>query len=274
MKTMIMVNAKKLHDCLKFRQSMCALIATLTFSFSGMVRSADLKSEKISTHIVDRKPAAVDEEVLTVPLTNDESFFTNENIFAEDDAGVMKDMKASLSGWEATEEYARVWNLQDTGLYNTPTTSQKRKYIAKKMLRYADKRLSGEMRKAGEGSTLHSMSKVEKNLRPNAAVNVSKNFGFKFKARVLQGKAIVDVKNPWLECNATVALNGKAKLITRKEFKEVGLASGAEFSINDSTMLTYIDQQVTDNVKARISNTNGVDADSRLEMMASFPFNL
>ena len=274
MKTMIMMNAKNLHDCLKFRQSVCAVFATLTFSYTGLVHSADTHSQKETKYKVDRKPAAVDEEVLTVPLTNDESFFTNDNMFAEDDAGVMKDMKASLGAWQATEEYARVWNLQDTGLYNTPTTSQKSKFISKKMLRYADKRFSGEMKKADEGSALHSMSRVEKNLRPNAAVNVSKNFGFKFKARVLQGKAIVDVKNPWVECNATVGVNGKAKLITRKEFKEVGMASGAEFSVNDSTFLAYIDQQVTDNVKARISNTNGDNADSRLEMMASFPFNL
>lgn len=266
MKTMMKMNKKNLHNCLTFRQSLCALFACISFSVcAGEVAT---KSNSLS-----RKPAAVDEEVLTVPLTN-EGFFTNENIFAEDDAGVMKDMKASFRGWEATEEYARTWNLQDTGLYNTPTTSQKAKYISKKILRYADKRLSGEMKKADEGSALHSMSRVEKNLRPNAAVNVSKNFGFKFKARVLQGKAIVDVKNPWVECNATVGVNGKAKLITRKEFKEVGMASGAEYSVNDSTLLTYIDQQVTDNVKARISNTSGNDADSRLEMMASFPFNL
>lgn len=274
MKTMIMMNAKNLHDCLKFRQSMCALFATLTFSFTGSLHAVDTKNEKAKTYKVDRKPAAVDEEVLTVPLSNEESFFTTDNMFAEDDGGVMKDMKASLGAWEATEEYARVWDLEQTGMYNTPTTSQKTKYISKKMLRYADKRFSGEMKRADEGSALHSMSKVEKSLRPNAAVNVSKNFGFKFKARVLQGKAIVDVKNPWIECNATVGLNGKAKLITRKEFKEVGMASGAEYSVNDSTFLTYIDQQVTDNVKARISNTSGVDADSRLEMMASFPFNL
>lgn len=266
MKTMNRSNEKKFHYCLNFRQSLCALFTCLSFSLSA----AEVSTK---SNYVSRKPAAVDEEVLTVPL-NEESFFTNDNMFAEDDAGVMRDMKNSMGSWEATEEYARLWDLESTGLYATPTASQKGKYIAKKMLRYADKRFSGEMKKAEEGSTLHSMSRVEKNLRPNAAVNVSKNFGFKFKARVLQGKAIVDVKNPWVECNATVGINGKAKLITRKEFKEIGMASGAEFSVNDSVFLTYIDQQVTDNVKARLSNTSGDDADSRLEMMASFPFNL
>lgn len=267
MKTMIMNKEKKLHSCLIFKQSLCALLVCMSFSLCA----SEFKKESNS---LTRKPAAVDEEVLTVPLSQNDSFFTNDNMFAEDDAGVMKDMKASLGAWEAAEEYARIWDLEDTGLYTTPTTTQKSKYIAKKMLRYADKRFSGEMKKAGEGSALYSMSKVEKNLRPNAAVNVSKDFGFKFKARVLQGKVIVDVKNPWIECNATVSANGKAKLITRKEFKEAGLVSGAEYSVNDSSLLTYIDQQVTDNLKARVSNINGNDADSRVEMTASFPFNL
>lgn len=113
-------------------------------------------------NIWQEAPASVEEEVLTVPLTQNDGFFTNDNIFAEDDAGVMKDMKASLGAWEAAEEYARIWDLEDTGLYNTPTTEQKQKYITKKMLRYADKRFSGEMKKANEGSALHSMSRVEK----------------------------------------------------------------------------------------------------------------
>jgi hypothetical protein len=242
-------------------------MSCLTFSICAADRTTQTES-------VSRKPAAIEEEVLTVPLSNNDSFFTNENIFAEDDAGVMKDMKASFHGWEATEEYSKTWGLESTGLYKTPTTSQKSKYLSKKMLRYVDKRLSGEMKKADEGSTLHKVGKVEKNLRPNASVNVSKNFGFKFKARVLQGKAIVEVKNPWIECNATVSANGKARLITRKDFKELGMATGAEYSVNDAQILTYIDQQVTNNIKARVSNTSGNDADSRVEMWASFPFNL
>lgn len=263
MKKMKLTNTKNLHTCINFKHVVCVALACFTFS----VGAAETKG-------LTRKPSAVDEEVLTVPLSANDSFFTNENIFAEDDAGVMKDMKESLNSWQKTEDFVKVWDLGSTGMYKTPTTTQKRKYIAQKMLRYADKRLSGEMRNAQEGSALHAASKVEKNLRPNASVSVSKNFGFKFKARVLQGKAIVEVKNPWIECNATVSASGKAKLITRKEFKELGLASGAEYNLNDSQFLTYIDKQVTDNVKARLSSTSGNDADSRLEMMASFPFNL
>ncbi len=266
MKTLNLAKMKNLHKCLSFRHIVCGALLCLTME----VKAAEATKKSIS-----RKPAAVDEEVLTVPL-NEESFFSNANIFAEDDAGVMRDLKNSLNSWEQTEEYARVWDLKTTGLYNTPDSSQKGKYITKKMMRYADKRLSGEMKNSEEGSTLHKMKSVEKNLRPNASVNVSKNFGFKFKARVLQGKAIVEVKNPWVECNATIAANGRAVVITRKEFKELGLASGAEYAVKDSQLLTYIDQQLTDNIKARVSNTQqtGLETDSRAEISASFPFNL
>ena len=70
-------------------------------------------------------------------------------------------------------------------------------------------------------------------------------------------------------------------MITRKEFKELGLSSGAEYSFNDSQIVTYLDQQVTNNIKARISSTQNQgldifsnDADARIEMTASFPFSL
>ena len=171
-------------------------------------------------------------------------------------------------------------DLKSTGLHNTPTTETKRNYISKRLLRYADKRLSGEMKNADEGSTLHKMKKVEKQLRPNATINVSKNFGLKFKARVLQGKAMVEVKNPWVDCDATVTASGQAKVITKKNFKDLGMTSGAEYSVNDSTFVAYVDQELTKNIRARVSstqtgNTNvfSDDADARVEMTASFPFN-
>lgn len=268
MKTMNRATSKGLHSCLKIRQSFCLLLVLMAFSASAADK-----------HTILRKPAAIDEEVLTVPLSADS--FSNENIFAEDDAGIMRGMKESINSWEKTEEYAQVWDLKSTGLYNTPSTSEKGQFISKKLLRYADKRLSGEMKKADEGSALHKMSRVEKQLRPSAAISVSKNFGLKFKARVLQGKAIVEVKNPWVDCNATVGANGKTKVLAKKEFKQLGLSSGAEYAINEEQFVAFVDQQVTNNVKARLSSTqsNGTnvfrnDADARVEMTASFPFNL
>ncbi|MGZ3787498.1 MAG: hypothetical protein ACXVLQ_03195 [Bacteriovorax sp.] len=224
---------------------------------------------------VKRAPAsAFEEEVLTVPL---EQKAVIKSVFAEDDAGVMKGMRDSLSSWEDSEEFAKRWNLESTHLYKTPTTQEKTKFISKNLLRYTDKRLAGEMKNAEEGSALQKVSNVEKSLRPNTSVPVSKYVSLKFKARVLQGKAIMEVKNPWLDCSATVKANGKTKVLTKKDFNELGTSTGVEYDVNESQWIAFVDQEITKNIKARMSSTtqpNGNDADKRVEMMASFPFNL
>lgn len=223
----------------------------------------------------NRAPAsAFEEEVLTVPL---EQKTTVKSVFAEDDAGVMKGMRDTLSAWDDTEEFGKKWHLESTFLYKTPTTSEKSKYLSKNLLRYTDKRLAGEMKNAEEGSTLQKVANAEKSLRPNASVPVTKYISLKFKARVLQGKAIMEVRNPWLECSATVKANGKAKVLTKKDFNQLGTSTGVEYDVNESQWVAFVDQEITKNIKARVSSTtqpNGNDADKRVEMNASFPFNL
>ena len=258
----------KTSKCLNFRQ-MSMLVFCTVFTFSTYALEIN---HRIAT---SRTPAsAFEEEVLTVPLSKKEFV---QSLFVEDDAGVMKEMHDSLESWGKREEYAKNWNLTSTNLYNTPSTKQKGQFISKNLLRYADKRLAGEMKNAEEGSTLHSVGKVEKSLRPNASVPVSKYISLKFRARVLQGKGIVEVKNPWVDCSATVGANGKTRVLTKKDFAELGMSTGFEYKVNESQFVTYLDQQITDNIKARVSSTSrgpANDADNRVEMTASFPFNL
>ncbi len=245
------------------------------FTFLTLTSVAAFGLEINNKIVTKRAPAsAFEEEVLVAPYEQKASI---KYIFAEDDAGVMRGMRDSLSSWDQTEEFKKTWHLESTSLYATPTTSEKSKYISSSILKYADKRLAGEMKNAEEGSTLYSVGKVEKSLRPNASVGVSKNISIKFKARVLQGKAIMDVKNPWVECSATVKANGKTNILTKKDFKELGTSTGVEYSVNESQWVAFVDQEITQNVKARVSSTtqpNGNDADKRVEMNASFPFNL
>lgn len=268
MKTQRLTTRLGTLNCIKFSHLSVFMLFTLI--------ATQLCAFEVNHKVVtSRKPAsAFDEEVLTIPLEKKD---IGKVLFAEDDAGVMREMRDSLSSWQAKEDYAKSWNLKSTNLYNTPSTADKRKFIAKNVLRYADKRLAGEMKSAEEGSTLYSMSRVEKSLRPNASVPVSKYISLKFKARVLQGKAIVDVKNPWVDCSATVAASGKARMLTKKEFKELGTSTGFEYKLNEAQWVAFVDQQITDNIKARASTTSrgpANDADNRVEMTASFPFNL
>lgn len=266
MKTVNFKTKLETLGCINFRHLSLFTILTLL----SLTASAITMREGAS-----RSPAsAFEEEVLTVPL---EQKVMIQSLFAEDDAGVMKGTRDQLNSWEETEEYSKKWDLESTNLYKTPTTTDKTKFITKSLIRYADKRLAGEVKNASAGSAFHAVGKVEKSLRPNASVPLSKYISLKFKARVLQGKAIVDVRNPWIDCNATVGANGKAKILTKKDFNQLGTSTGVEYNVNDAQWIAFVDQEINKNVKARLSSTtqsDGNDADKRVEMSASFPFNL
>ena len=267
-----MKNTKKNQgkSCLNFLHLSMFVFCTLL--------SVDALAFKSNNH--QRKPASsfLDEEIFVTP---DQSKTFMQVALADDDGGVMSGMRSSLSSWADTEEFAHTWNLESTGLYKTPTANEKGKMINSRLLKYVDKRLAGELKNAEEGSVLHTAKKVETTLRPNAEVAVSKLVSIKFKARVLQGKIIMDVKNPFVECNASVSAKGKVNLITKKEFKDWGLATGAEYRIDESQWVAYADQEITKELRARISSTQSDKqmmfnkaSEQRFEMLASFPFNL
>lgn len=265
-----------LRDCTFIVGQMKLGLTAFVLSFTAFCFSSNAHELK---HKNSRKIASVEEEVLTVPVTK--STFSKEVIFQEDDSGVMKGMKDDLNEWEKKREFAELWDLEGIQFYEAPSANDQKKYLGKKVLRYLDRRLNGEMKKAQEGSALHSIKTVEKSLRPDATVAMTKNFSMKFKFRALQGKLITDFRNPWIESNITVGANGKIKFITKKNFKDIGLTSGTELSITESTLLAYIDQEFTQNIKGRVStyqehgmNIFGNDADTRVEVIASFPFNL
>lgn len=256
----------KVFKCLYFRRPLVIMI----FCF---VSFKSLAFTPIDT--VSRSPAsAFDEDVLVVPLV--EQRISIQTIFAEDDAGVMKGMKDQLNSWDAIESYSQKWNLGSTNLYKTPSTKEKTHYITGNLLKYTDKRLAGEIKNSEEGSALHSVAKIEKTLRPNATVGVSKLITIKFNARVLEGKATMEIRNPWIECNTIVNINGKVKVLTKKDYAQLGTSAGLEYAVNESQLVAFVNQEITQNIKAKLSSTSRTndDADKRLEMMATFPFNL
>jgi len=122
MKTQRLTTSSGMLNCIKFSHLSVFMLFTLL--------SAQLLAFEVNHKVVtSRKPAsAFDEEVLTIPL---EKRDIGQALFAEDDAGVMREMRDSLNSWQAKEEYAKSWNLKSTNLYNTPSTSDKRKFIAK-----------------------------------------------------------------------------------------------------------------------------------------------
>jgi hypothetical protein len=192
-----------------------------------------------------------DDQIQPLPL---ESKSWTQQILIEDDAGVLAGVRKNLSDWQDTQEYARAWNLGSTGVYDVESVDEKKAYLQKMILKYADKRLSGEVKNAEEGSALHSVGQAQRALKPNAEAAISDNIKLKFKARILQGKAIMEVKNPYVQYTTTANLKGEVNLDASKEFKELGVNTNANYRADEDNLKVNVVKDFKDlNIQASIN---------------------
>ena len=273
------VNIDKIYThCLKSVQLL--LICTCAASvYAGPQKENILKKFNPQHRIQDRSPQsfAVDVDHITAPERRE---IWLENILVEDEAGVLSSVKRDLSAWEKQEEYIRNWDLESTGLYTVTTQETKKNYLGKKMIKYLDKRLMGEVKKAEKGSALASVGKAQKALRHESKVSISQNFKLKFKARLLQGRAIMRVINPFVDYTTTYSFSSGLNMNMTKEIKSFRAIASVNYSANNKSYTTNIDKNLTDTIKARISSSQGQstmffsdESDSRFQLMYSRPFN-
>lgn len=244
---MFVKRKESLINCIKLGQLsvLCLSLFVGSVSFAGPFPEDD--SENIvmlqmlnpSYKVRGRGPSnfVPDDQIQPLPL---ESKSWTQQILIEDDAGVLVGVRKDLADWQETQEYAKAWNLESTGVYDVESVDQKKAYLQKMILKYADKRLSGEVKNAEEGSALHSVGQAQRALKPNAEAAVSENIKLKFKARILQGKAIMEVKNPYVEYSTTANLKGEVNLDASKEFNELGVNTSANYRADEDNLKVNI----------------------------------
>jgi hypothetical protein len=244
---MFVKRKESLINCLKFGHLsvLCLSLISGTFSFAGTIPEDDMENIVMlqmlnpSLKVRGRGPSnfVPDDEIQPLPLENKT---WTQQILIEDDAGVLVGVRKDLAEWQETQEYARTWNLQSTGVYDVETIDQKKAYLQKMILKYADKRLSGEVKNAEAGSALHSVGQAQKALKPNVEASVTENIKLKFKARVLQGKAIMEVRNPYIQYSTTANLKGEINLDAAKEFKELGVNTSANYRADEDNLKVHV----------------------------------
>lgn len=203
---------------------------------------------------IQRSPANIipDDELEVEPARHTLWF---EDLIVEDDRGVMVGMREQLRRWQEVELYSEQWDLESTGLYRTPDLEAKKRYLQKNLLRYLDKRLAGEVRRAEKNSTLHRVGKVQNALRPKAEAKLSEKIKVKFRAKVLQGRAFMIVSNPWVDNRTTVTLSGDVEISMSKSLKDFGINTRVRYQVDDGLWLAELDKSITRKITARISSS-------------------
>jgi hypothetical protein len=217
-----------------------------------------------------------DDEIEPAPL---EQKIWLQNLLIADDAGVLNGMKNEIQAWEELKEWRDLWDVESTGLYHVPSAAEKKSWFERMLLKYADKRLAGEVRNAEEGSALHSVGEVQKALKPKAEVGLSENIKVKIRGKVLQGLIVVNVVNPWVDSYANVTVDGDVDVHVNKKLNDLGLDTGIDYNVNEGTWLARVDRRISSEVTARISSHQKDDkmiftesADNRVELFYRLQF--
>jgi len=184
----------------------------------------------------ERSPANfVQDDQMSFDLGGSQEIWINQAM-KEDSKGYYDELRNAMDKWQKREEFLQTWNINNNDVYEISNESEQKKFLMKKGLKYLDSRLSGEVKKAKVGSTLHAVGQAQKKLRPSSQVALSKNFKLKMKARVIQGKAYAILKNPYVDNSLEVSIAGKAKLWVGKKIPAWNVKSEINYNVNNSTV--------------------------------------
>jgi hypothetical protein len=241
-------------------------------------RALTLEQLSINSRVVRRAPSnfVADDEVVVVPFRRKTWI---KRVMVEDDAGVMVSMRRQVESWHETKQYVDDWDLDNMGIHEMPSKDTQTNYLTKMMLKYVDKRISGEVKRAPKGSTLAQVGQVQKKLRPAAKFKVNDYFKVKFKARVLRGKAIMLIENPFMQLRTDFYLSGKVNVNANRDFKLLGVKTNIDYEVHNSRWVASVQKQLTDNISANISSHQDDDvmifsneSDNRFQLIFNQPF--
>ncbi len=196
------------------------------------------------------------DEVIVVPREEDSWYSTT---MIDDDNGIMNSMRVDIKRWQEQERFLDLWGLEKSGLFEEVSIEDKRGRISRDMLRYADKRLSGEVKKADKGSNLYRVGQAQKTLSPTSTVSLFSGYAIKFQVRALQGKGTIIFKNPYTNTYLETTVGGRREFVTERWFNPFGFRTAVNVRLDKSTYFTTFEQIITENIRASLVSEQGWD---------------
>ncbi len=182
-----------------------------------------------------------------------------QNVFIDGKHGVLKNIRYNINTWQRRDSYRSSWGMENTGLYRSPSRGFQFRFLTKQTLRYLDKRVSGEIREAKEGSTFHNIGHVHRVFKSNSTKSLGRHVSLKFRVRVLQGKVYMLLKNPYVESNTTIYVNGRVGTYVARDISSLGVKTKLEHILNSGKTTFSLDRPLYDNFTARFSSIYGDD---------------
>jgi hypothetical protein len=215
------------------------------------------------------------DEVIVVPR-QEESWYQNNII--DDNQGIMNAMRVDIRRWQEQGMYLDLWGLRKTGIYPETPPEVLTARVRRDMLRYADKRISGEVNKAEKGSNLYRVGQAQKTLSPSTQVSIFEGYSIKMQVRVIQGKTTFLFNNPYMKTYMEVTLGGRREFVTEKWFFDIFRAA-VNYRFDQSMYFTTFDYRITPQITASVVSQQNIQAapysgesDKRIQLNYFFQF--
>lgn len=246
---------------------------------------------------VYRAPAnfVPDDDMILVPIIVERSII--EDFHKKHEARFVQ-ARRKLKHWQTQEEYARDYGLEDSNFITLPTPEEKEKYFKRNYLRFLTKDLE---RSSNEGlknvwerwnadDEIDSIEAVED--REKFIVRAKKNSGTKVietKKSVKVGKERVrfgmqprfeigmvrfDMKTNYFNTRAWLGINGNQELKIERRFKSTGTKAFVNYYIDQSLILTAVDQKIVKNWVFRVTHTKDIDGFSNMTQSGVYENNI
>ena len=92
-------------------------------------------------------------------------------------------------------------------------------------------------------------------MNPKAEIALFGKIKIKTKARILEGRAIFQVKNPWAKVNFSTNLKGNMDMEVARDIKALKLKTALHYKMSEGHWSVAIDRSLTQNLRARISSS-------------------
>ncbi|MBF0206640.1 MAG: hypothetical protein HQK53_07100 [Oligoflexia bacterium] len=182
-------------------------------------------------------------------------------LLSPDDQGILHNMSLKMREWEEKESYIDRWNLSSVEGRKLPSTKDKSRYLTKNGLRFIDKKINYQMKKAKKNSVIHKISTVRESLVSVQNFEIYSKFKIKIKAELLRGRAKLFFYNPYVDWYIEFYAYSRNRMIMflARDFGDVVFNTTLFYGSSNARLVATIDKNITDNISSRISFVRPLD---------------
>ncbi len=188
-----------------------------------------------------------------------------QELLIEDQTGTLGEVKNQVRTWQTHDEYLENWDMEDVASNSSPDEHARKKYLKRRLLKYLDHRVRGELKDAKKNSAfLRGIDEAQQAVSPSGSVSVN-NVKVRFSAQLLRGRAMLRLVNPYLHFTTHFRSNGEIVIHMWREFADWKIRSDLDIRPLDNYYRAKLSRPLGPHINAALSSEQDLSSIAFLE---------